>query len=95
MSKDDVELKIWRPLYDEKMETAEVFKAVNFDCFEDPKANLECVGETYAEYFHDHRDGWECSWPMEFYIATMDDKFLGVVEVDRRSTPVFTARVLK
>lgn len=49
------------------------------------------VAEECAEDYHGNHDGWEHSWPADFYIYSMEGKLLGVFEVDRQSTPVFYA----
>ena len=84
-----MQLKFWRAEYDYSIDDAETFEVKNYDGLDD----LEYAAEEYAEYFHDHRDGWECDWPVEFYIATMEGKILGMVSVERESMPVFSGSV--
>lgn len=51
--------------------------------------DIEYVAETYAEHYHDNCDGWECSWPVEFMVATEDGRILGCVEVHLEARPHF------
>jgi hypothetical protein len=51
--------------------------------------DAEEAAEFYADYFHSERDGWECSWPVEFVVCDGDAYF--VVSVDRDYNPTFSA----
>lgn len=45
------------------------------------------AAEYYADYFHSQRDGWECTWPIEFVVH--DGSAYVVVEVERDMCPEF------
>jgi hypothetical protein len=55
------------------------------------KENLPGVAEDAADDFHSNHDGWENSWPCEFYIFDVDGNLLGVYVVERESSPIFIA----
>lgn len=60
----------------------------------DPPYYLSNVAEEAAEHFHSKRDGWECSWPLQFTIiddAGQEHRFI----VDRESVPQFRAAQMK
>lgn len=59
-----------------------------------PEMISECddvdeAAEEYAEYFHNNRDGWENTWPLEFVVHDGTNYF--VVEVEREYDPTFSA----
>lgn len=74
---------IWRPDYSETVEDGHLFECIDL-------GELQWVGEKYANHYWSHHDGWECSWPIEFHIADSESNFLGVVEVDMQTEPVFS-----
>lgn len=86
-----MKLKFWRPDYSETVDDADEFEIKHFD----PTDDLDFAAEEYAEYYHSNRDGWECSWPIVFYIADEDGKFLGRVSVERESRPHFSGRLIE
>lgn len=47
------------------------------------------AAKKYADYFHSQRDGWECTWPLEFVVH--DGSVYFVVEVERETVPEFVA----
>lgn len=51
--------------------------------------DAEEAAEVYADYFHSERDGWECTWPVEFVVHDGAGYF--VVSVDRDYDPTFNA----
>lgn len=71
------------------------------------KYSYQVLGETYnifsshalggniasqaASEFRFLRNGWECSWPLEFVILREDGSEVGRYSVDRESEPVFYA----
>jgi len=59
-----------------------------------PENSVPCddvreAAERYADYFHSHRDGWECTWPVEFVVHDGVGYF--IVEVEREMVPDFHA----
>lgn len=54
-----------------------------------PCTDAEQAAERFAEHFHDQRDGWESSWPLEFVVFDGSSYF--VVEVERETVPEFRA----
>ncbi|MES2367737.1 MAG: hypothetical protein V4563_17805 [Pseudomonadota bacterium] len=49
-----------------------------------------------ADDYHSNHDGWECTWPMEFYLATTEDsKEWKMFLVDREYSAEFHAREAK
>lgn len=48
------------------------------------------AAEAYADYAHDHRDGYECTWPLQFRVRGPEGSVQDF-DVDRESVPVFTA----
>jgi len=50
--------------------------------------------EAYADYVHDNRDGYECTWPLVFR-ARCPDGSTADFEVDRDYVTKFTARAVK
>ena len=55
--------------------------------------DIEFIAEEYAEHYHDNCDAWECSWPLEFMVATEDGKVLGCVEVWLEACPHFYGKI--
>ena len=53
--------------------------------------DAEDAAETYAEYFHNNRDGHECSWPVEFLVRDMATNVVHSFSVDRDYDPTFSA----
>ena len=53
------------------------------------------AAETYADYFHGNRDGWECTWPVEFMVRDMETGTVERYSVDRDYDPTFSARKAK
>lgn len=51
----------------------------------------ECCIEECAEYYHHDCDGWESQWPLLFMLW-IDDKYLGMFEIEREFEPVFSAK---
>lgn len=47
------------------------------------------AARVYADWFHGNRDGWECTWPLEFVVHDGERYF--VVEVEREMVPEFLA----
>ena len=82
-----MKFKVWRKDDYEDIEEVPVFDR------EFLNEDIEYVAETYAEHYHDNFDGWECSWPVEFMVATEDGKILGRVKVERESRPHFWGKV--
>lgn len=56
-----------------------------------PCEDIEDAAEQYAEYFHNNRDGWENSWPIEFVVH--DGRAFHLVSVDRDYDPTFSAAI--
>lgn len=54
-----------------------------------PCNSAEDAAEKYADYFHNERDGYENTWPIEFVVN--DGTRFFVVEVDREMVPEFRA----
>jgi len=55
--------------------------------------DAEDAAELYAEYAHNNRDGWECTWPLRFRVRKPD----GTTEdfrVERDYDPTFAARAV-
>lgn len=50
---------------------------------------LDWLAEECAEDYHSHHDGWESSWPLDFFIFDLEGKLLGTVEVERETVPNF------
>lgn len=48
----------------------------------------------YAEYAHDHRDGYEATWPLLFRVRGPDGE-ISDFEVNREYVPKFTAHPIK
>lgn len=78
-----MKFKVWREYDYEDIEEVPVFDRTFLN------EDIEYIAETYAEHYHDNCDGWECSWPIDFMVATEDGKILGCVEVDREARPHF------
>ncbi|MBQ0207862.1 hypothetical protein J7S50_01480 [Providencia rettgeri] len=51
----------------------------------------ECCIEECAEYYHHDCDGWENQWPLLFMLW-IDDKYLGMFEIDYEYNPAFSAK---
>jgi len=47
------------------------------------------AAKVFAEYFHNQRDGWECTWPIE--VVVHDGDRYWIVEVARETVPEFLA----
>lgn len=45
----------------------------------------------YADFFHRHRDGWECTWPLVFLVRALETNMLYAVSVSREMVPEFYA----
>lgn len=56
------------------------------------QSDIEHIAEEAAEDYHQNRDGWDCSWPITFTVATEDGKEIGDVQVERESVPHFSGR---
>lgn len=54
---------------------------------------LDDAAEQFAEHYHNRRDGWESSWPIEFVVH--DGTNYHLVEVERRTVPEFHAGMPK
>ena len=52
------------------------------------------AAEAYAEYAHDERDGYECTWPLVFRVRCPDGSTADF-EIDREYVPEFSARSVK
>lgn len=52
------------------------------------------AAETYADYAHGNRDGWESTWPLVFRVRCPDGTVLDF-DVDREYAPEFTASPVK
>lgn len=66
---------------------------------ESPETQAE-VARKCAEYHHDHRDGWDLSWPIKLELVQVNDDgavwcSLGVWDIERETVPVFSARKSK
>ncbi|MDI6637075.1 hypothetical protein [Pantoea dispersa] len=61
----------------------------DFDSFD-----LEEIAQEAAEDFYENHDGWEAAWPREIEIFA-DGLSLGIFEVEREFTPVFSAVIKK
>lgn len=48
------------------------------------------AAEIYADWAHDNRDGWECTWPLKFRVRS-EDGSLHDFEVDREQVMEFSA----
>lgn len=48
------------------------------------------AAKVYAEYVHDHRDGYESSWPLTFRVRSPDGTTADF-EVERDFSPTFRA----
>ena len=61
-----------------------------------PRAVLDAAdaAEAYAEHAHDHRDGWDSSWPLVFRVRCPDGT-MADFEVDREYVPQFSAAALE
>jgi hypothetical protein len=55
-----------------------------------PCDSVDDAARQYAEYFHNQRDGWECTWPREFVVHDGEQYF--IVEVERETVPEFWCR---
>jgi hypothetical protein len=53
----------------------------------------EDAAEAYAEYVHDHREGYDATWPLTFRVCAPDGK-LSDFEIWRDYVPEFTVRRL-
>jgi hypothetical protein len=53
--------------------------------------NPDWIAEAAAEDYHDNHDGWEANWPLILTIWADDKRLLGKFEVERETTPVFSA----
>lgn len=51
--------------------------------------NARDAARIYADWFHGNRDGWECTWPLDFVVHDGERYF--VVNVERDMEPVFMA----
>jgi len=49
------------------------------------------AAEAYADYVHDNRDGWECTWPLMFRVRSSDGSTADF-EVDREYVAEFSVR---
>jgi hypothetical protein len=83
-------LRFFLPDHGETIEDADEYEVDQFGDSDD----LVWAATQYAEYYHDNRSGYECSWPIDFHVAD-GDAFLGVVSVDREARPHFYGKVLK
>lgn len=45
------------------------------------------AAKVFADFFHAQRDGWECTWPVDFVVH--DGAAYFVVEVERDMVPEF------
>jgi hypothetical protein len=52
------------------------------------------AAEAYADYVHSQRDGYECSWPLQFRVRNADGSTEDF-EVDREIVPKFSAAPIK
>ena len=52
--------------------------------------NIEYIAEDAASDFHENCGGWEHSWPVDIEIF-IDEKSVGVFEVEREYDPAFMA----
>jgi hypothetical protein len=53
--------------------------------------STEYIAEECAEDFYENQDGWEASWPINFYLfEDGKDDYFAVVEVHLDFTPTFT-----
>lgn len=77
-----MKFKVWRKGNGDDFESATVFDQNFLNDY------IEYVAEVYAEHYHDNCDGRECSWPIEFMVATEDGRVLGCVEVVRGVRPI-------
>lgn len=56
--------------------------------------SAEDAAEAYAEYAHDHRDGWEDTWPLKFRVRCPDGTTEDF-EVERDYSPTFSASAIE
>jgi len=82
-------LLFWIENYGGTIDDAEEFEIKWFN------GDIESATSKYAEHYHNNRDGWESSWPLEFSVADENGKFLGRVSVEREMEPVFYGRTVK
>jgi hypothetical protein len=54
-----------------------------------PITDVKHAAELYAAHFHNQRDGWECTWPIEFVVHDGEQYFL--IEIDREMVAEFWA----
>ena len=54
--------------------------------------DAENAAEVYADYFHGNRDGWDCTWPVEFMVRDMETGQVTRFSVEREYDPTFSAR---
>lgn len=52
------------------------------------------AAEAYADYCHDNRDGYECTWPLKFRVRS-EDGSVQDFEVERDFVTEFSARPVK
>lgn len=81
-------LKFWRTDYSQ--DDAITFEVDQWGDSDD----LRWAAEQFGEHYYNERDGWECSWPMEFTVAKEDGTILGRVDIDKEDRPYFTSHVL-
>ena len=56
--------------------------------------NAGDAAEAYADYVHDQRDGYECTWPLVFRVRGVDGE-VADFEVDRQYVTEFRASPVK
>lgn len=52
------------------------------------------AAEVYADFVHDQRDGYECTWPLVFRVCSADGT-IADFEVDRDYVTTFKASLVK
>ena len=53
--------------------------------------DVEEIAQEAADDFFSNHDGWEHSWPSDFYIYGEDGLLLGACKVEMEMTPYFSA----
>jgi len=55
----------------------------------------DVVVEEAAEDYHDNHDGYEDSWPIDFFLFDLNGTLLESFTVEREASPVFNAYLRK
>ena len=87
-------LHFWRDDYGQTFDDSDKME-VRMAWKRDDEVDVEFAAESYAEHYHDNRDGWEASWPITFIVAKPNGEVVGKVEVDREARPHFSGRLIK